>query len=138
MKALIFSLAYYPEVGGAEIAIKEITDRCPEIYFDIITLRFSTEHAAFERIGNVNVYRIDSSKNMYPFKAYSFARELHKTKNYELIWAMMANWAGFAALFFKRKFPKVEFVLSLQEGDPLPYIEKKVRFIYPLWIQEGR
>jgi glycosyltransferase involved in cell wall biosynthesis len=101
----------------------------------MITLRFSPEHPAFERIGNVNVYRIDSSKNLYPFKAYSFARELHKTKNYELVWAMMANWAGFAALFFKHKFPKVEFILSLQEGDPLPYIEKKVRFVYPLWKQ---
>ena len=30
-RVLIFSLAYYPHVGGAEVAIKEITDRISDI-----------------------------------------------------------------------------------------------------------
>ena len=40
-RILIFSLAYYPLVAGAEVAIKEITDRMPDTDFDMVTLRFS-------------------------------------------------------------------------------------------------
>jgi glycosyltransferase involved in cell wall biosynthesis len=41
----------------------------------------------------------------------------------------MANWAGLAALFFKLRFPEVRYILTLQEGDPIPYIMRKTRFI---------
>ena len=57
-KVLIFSLVYYPRfIGGAEIAVKETTDRLGEDFqFDMITLR--KDALKFERIGNVNVYRV--------------------------------------------------------------------------------
>mgnify|MGYP003575420705 CR=1 FL=1 len=45
----------------------------------------------------------------------------------------MANWAGFAALFFKHHFPNVKYILTLQEGDPISYIKHKVWFVYPLF-----
>jgi len=34
-KILIFSTAYYPYVGGAEVAVKEITDRIKDVEFDM-------------------------------------------------------------------------------------------------------
>ena len=34
MKVLIFSLAYIPFIGGAELAVKEITDRIGSPRFD--------------------------------------------------------------------------------------------------------
>ena len=37
------------------------------------------------------------------------------------------------ALFFKIFHPSVPFVLSLQEGDPIEHIKKRVRFVYPLF-----
>ena len=132
-KVLIFSLAYHPVVGGAEIAVKEITDRITDIAFDIITMRFNSTHPKKEKIGNCTIYRINTSKNLYPFRAFFFAKKLHKDKSYDAIWAIMANWAGFAALFFKFRFPQVSYVLTLQEGDPLSYIKRKVWFIYPLF-----
>lgn len=134
-KILIFSLAYYPIEGGAEIAVKEITSRinANEIEFDIVTLRFDYSHPEREKIGNCTVYRIDTSKNLYPFKAFFLAKKLHRDKSYDCLWAVMANWAGFAALFFKLRFPQVPYVLTLQEGDPIPYIKRKVWFIYPLF-----
>ncbi len=57
-KGLIFSLAYYPQlVGGAEVAVKEITDRLGvDFEFDMITLYAGKSR--FEKIGNVNVYRV--------------------------------------------------------------------------------
>ena len=132
-RILIFSLAYYPMIGGAEIAVKEITDRIPSIEFDIVTLRFNKEHLREEKIGNCMIYRINTSKTLYPFKALFLAIKLHKVRSYDAIWAIMANWAGFAALFFKYFHPSIPYILTLQEGDPIEYIENKVRFIYPLW-----
>lgn len=152
-RILIFSLAYYPDVvGGAEVAIKEITDRiAPEdIAFDMVTLRFDSTLPKFERIGNVNVYRIGFTQkspsiadlvrfplalNKYFFPVIGFlkARSLHKKNNYDGAWSMMANYAGFAALFFKMCFPKVRFLLTLQEGDPIEYIKHRVRFVYPIF-----
>ena len=70
-RILIFSLVYYPRfVGGAEVAIKEITDRISpeEVEFDMVTLRLEPNLPKFETIGNVNVYRVGwtSSKNNSP------------------------------------------------------------------------
>ncbi len=147
MKILIFSLVYYPRfVGGAEVAVKEITDRIGDIEFDMVTLR---KHGpAFERIGNVNVYRVGwpwisgrtSSSKIFPLSKYAFpffaffkALSLHKKNQYDAIWSIMANYAGFGAFFFKRAHPEVAFVLTLQEGDPMDYIRKRVGLLYPLF-----
>ncbi|MEK7460527.1 MAG: glycosyltransferase family 4 protein [Patescibacteria group bacterium] len=152
-KILIFSLVYYPDVvGGAEVAIKEITDRITpqDIEFDMVTLRFDSTLPRFERIGNVNIHRIGFgakhptigdlvkfplaiNKYLYPFLAFLKARALHQKNQYDATWAMMANYAGFAALFFKMRYPKVPYLLTLQEGDPIEYIKYRVRFVYPLF-----
>lgn len=154
-KILIFSLAYYPDVvGGAEVAIKEITDRiAPEdIEFDMVTLRFDSTLPKFERIGNVNIYRIGFTmkhpqigdlvkfplvinKYLFPFLGFLKAWSLHRENPYDGIWAMMANYAGFAALFFKMKFPEVRYLLTLQEGDPIEYIKARVQKVYALFEQ---
>jgi len=125
-KILIFSLAYAPFVGGAELAVKEITNRLADFEFDLITLRFNKNWPKFERIGKVNVYRIGGGKLLFPLFAFCKARRVHKKNNYGLIWSIMANRAGFAALFFKTFFPRVKFLLTLQEGDALDYPEKRM------------
>ena len=125
-RVLIFSLAYVPFVGGAELAVKEITDRIKDIDFDIITLRFNRKWAKKEKIGNVNVYRIGGGKLFFPFFAFYKARQLHKKNGYDSVWSIMANRAGFAALFFKLWRPKVKYLLTLQEGDTLDYPEKRM------------
>ncbi|KKU68876.1 MAG: Glycosyltransferase [Parcubacteria group bacterium GW2011_GWA2_47_16] len=147
-RILIFSLAYYPLfIGGAEVAVKEITDRLRgDFEFDMITLRKSA--SKFERVGNVNVYRVgfgwragDHSflsrlkiyKYLFPFFAVSKALSLHRKNQYDVTWSLMANYAGFAALFFKLLRPKVPFILNLQEGDPTDYIKRRVGVFYPIF-----
>lgn len=147
-RILIFSLVYYPRfIGGAEVAVKEITDRLGNDYvFDMITLRKTAPK--FERIGNVNVYRIgfgwqagDNAilsrfkiyKYFFPFFATAKAVTLARKNHYDLIWSVMANYAGFGALFFKLLKPKIPFVLTLQEGDPTDYIKRRVGILYPLF-----
>lgn len=120
-KILIFSLAYHPFVGGAEVAIKEITNRPGDDFqFDMITVNLDGKQKPEEKIGNVNVYRIGNSKlskYIFPWLAFKKAKELNKENNYNLIWAMMANQAGWAAIKFKKQFPRTKYLLTLQEGD---------------------
>jgi glycosyltransferase involved in cell wall biosynthesis len=127
-RILIFSLAYHPVIGGAEIAVKEITDRLPDLEFDMVTMRFDKKHPKEERIGNVNVYRIDSNKLLFPMEASMLGKELHQKKPYDAVWSIMAARAGGAALFFKYSHPEVPYILTLQEGDPVWYM--KLRSLY--------
>jgi len=139
-RILIFSLVYYPRfVAGAEVAVKEITDRIApsEIEFDMITLNGGDEPAT-EKIGNVTVHRLFRKvgmfqKLMFPFTAFSAATILHRRRKYDATWSIMANFAGFAALFFKLTHPSVSFILTLQEGDPFDHIKKRVGILYPVF-----
>lgn len=142
MRILLFSLVYYPRfVGGAEVAIKEITDRIPveDISFDMVTLRTKGEIRE-EHIGNVRVVRVGPlfvpfwlRKYLFPFVGSMTARRLHKKKAYDAVWSMMANYAGFAALFFKFSHKNIPFILTLQEGDSLEHIRHRVGILYPLF-----
>jgi glycosyltransferase involved in cell wall biosynthesis len=152
-KILIFSLGYYPEpVGGAEVAIKEITDRVSpdEIQFHMVALGYDKKTPRIEKVGNVTVHRIGFSRNNVavpdmkkfplhynkhlflfwaPFKALS----LHKKFHFNASWAMMAHPCGVPQAIFKLFAPKVPSILTLQEGDPPEYMEKLYRPIFPLF-----
>jgi len=152
-KVLIFSVVYYPKfVGGAEVAVKEITDRFdPKEYeFHLIVLQLYKRLPREEKIGNVFVYRIgfggevedtaDSmkfplhyNKYLYPFLAVWYGLKLAKKHDFQFTWAIMANYSGFGALFFKLLKPKIPFLLTLQEGDPIDYIKKRVSLLYPIF-----
>ncbi len=122
MRALLFSTAYLPHIGGAEIAIKEITDRLPEIEFDLITAKLKMGLPDFEKIGNLNVYRIGAGnsfldKPLLPNLGFLKAISLHKQKKYDLIHGIMASQGSATAYLFKFLYRKIPFVLTLQEGD---------------------
>ncbi len=136
MKVLIFSLTYHPFIAGAEVAVKEITDRISDISFDMITVNLDGKQKAEEKVGNVNIYRIGNSKKskyFFPFQASALAKKLHQKNHYDAIWAIMANQAGLAALFFKKKNPKIPFLLTLQEGDSELDIWLRTFYMRPLY-----
>lgn len=152
-KVLIFSLAYYPKhVGGAEGAIKEITDRLAsdEYEFHMITNRYDSTLPKVEQVGRVLVHRIGiTTKNpemkdlkrfplhlnkiLFQFLTVWKAVALHRKHHYDIVWSMMAHSTGVPGGMFKTFFPKVKYVLTLQEGDPLPYIEKTMAPFGPLF-----
>lgn len=152
-KILIFSLSYYPKyVGGAEVAIKEITDRIPasDIEFHMVTLRYDSTLQKIEKIGNVLVHRIGFTSphpslvdlkrfplflNKFLYQAYApfYALSLHKEYSYDALWAMMAHATGIAAALFKLFKPDVRSILTLQEGDPPEYIERLALPAWPLF-----
>ena len=135
MKILIFSTAYLPFVGGAELAVKEITDRLSpaDFSFDLITLNLDGEQKPEEHIGNTRVIRLAVPKWRFPFAAFRAARARHTQTPYASVWSIMASYGGFAGLFFKHHFPKVPFILTLQEGDSFSRIYRRVFFIWPLF-----
>lgn len=135
-RVLIFSLAYYPLVGGAEVAVRNITDRISsdDFEFEMVTLRFRKDSPAVECIGNVFVHRIGNStflwKRWFQIAAFLYAKKLHRAKPFDVVWGMMAHSGGIPSMFFKSRFPNVRYVLTLQEGDPIPYIK---RMMFPVW-----
>lgn len=153
-RILILSLNYYPRfVGGAEVAIKEITDRLPadEYEFHLVTLRFDTNLLAEEKIGNVVVHRmgfatknpsiadlrrfpLHLNKYWYQIAAARTAAALHTRYNFSCIWAMTAHGAGIPAARFKKRFPHIPYLLTLQEGDPLEEIERTMKPVWPLFV----
>lgn len=152
-KILIFSLSYYPKnVGGAEVAIKEITDRIKpsEIEFHMVTLRYDLALPEVEQIGNVLVHRIGFArenpipqdlkkwplflnKYLYQFWAYWKAHVLHLERQYDGVWAMMAHSTAVPTALFNLSHHKVPFVLTLQEGDELAHIERLALPVWPLF-----
>ena len=139
-RILIFSIAYEPLIGGAELAVRNITDRLSNYTFDLVTCRFDRRHKAFEKIGNINVYRVgfDISRwrigrFLYPLFAFRLAKKLHRQNPYQIVWSIMAAYAGAAALLFLRRFPKIKFLLTLQEGDPISHIHGRVRGFRKAW-----
>ncbi len=133
-KVLIYSMAYTPLVGGAEIAVKEITNRIPEIEWSMVTRLFDTKDVRYERIGGIDVYRVRCPKLLFPFVAFWKGRQLHKKNNFDMVWAVM-TYAGFAGLFLKLNFRNIKFFLNLQEGTPFSDIKRKAFFVYPLFVQ---
>ena len=84
-RIVIFSTAYYPFVGGAEVAIKEITDRLASQFdFEMITARLDAKLAKEEQIGSVLVHRIGFGSNfdklLVPFLGALKVAEINKKR----------------------------------------------------------
>lgn len=135
-KILAFSLTYYPTfVSGAEIAIKEITDRISpsDISFHLITARFDTSLPKTEAIGNVTVHRVGFGKKgmgaadsyslrwyitkilFVPFAALQ-GMQLHLTHRFDGTWAMM-SYMLFPIVLMRLCGVRIPYALTLQEGD---------------------
>jgi glycosyltransferase involved in cell wall biosynthesis len=124
-RILIFSLAYYPShVSGAEIAIREITDRIDpnDIEFSMVTHRFRKDILKTERIGNVLVHRVGFgpsylSKILFVPLAALKAAALNREKRFDASWVMM-TYMLFPLVLAKLCGLRGPYLLTLQDGDP--------------------
>lgn len=142
----VFSLAYHPFVGGAEVALKEVISRNPNSDFVLLTKRFDRAWPSAESFDNCSILRLGRGKVsprsyyggffgkiIYIFQAVRVAEKIHRSQPFSVIWGMMASYAGIAALIFKLRNPSVPFLLTLQEGDSESHILRKVGIFYPIW-----
>ncbi len=144
-RILIFSMTYNPFVGGAEVAIKEITDRISkkEIEFHMVTLRFNKALPKVEQVGNVLVHRVgvsfnnitinDTHKLSFYFLKILFvplsmlkAISLNKMYHYDKLWAMM-SYMLFPIVLMRLLGVHIPYILTLQEGDPYKHVFRRFR-----------
>jgi glycosyltransferase involved in cell wall biosynthesis len=133
MKVLIFSTVYFPLVGGAEVAMKEVTDRISDIDFDLICAKVKQGLPNTGKIGNITVHRVGFGHPidkyllpiLGPIRALSVDHSPLATRHSPIIWSLMASYGGFAALVYTWLRPKTKVLLTLQEGDPLEYYAKR-------------
>ncbi len=119
----IFSTAYHPFIGGAEVAVKEITDRISKYDFILFTAKIKRGLLNVEKIGNIQVYRLgfgfSFDKFFLPILAFIKFFTLYPkpyTPN-PILWGMMASYGSIAAYLIKLFKPQIPFLLTLQEGD---------------------
>ncbi len=132
-RILIFSTAYLPLIGGAEVAVKEITDRlgfCPPaggFDFVLVTARLDRTLPSVEKIGQGGLHRVGVGNNFDKFRLIidgpAYAEKLGE---FDAVWSIMASYAGFAALRYKKEHPQTPYLLTLQEGDSRWQIYKHV------------
>ncbi len=123
----VFSFAYAPFEGGAEVALREIMHRLPVFSFTVFTAHFDERSSAHEVQDHVEIVRLGKptkrryglllKKVRYIFQAWQAAEERHRRARFDAIWVVMASYGGIAALLFKMKHPSVPMLLTVQEGD---------------------
>jgi len=152
-KILIFSLDYLPgTISGAESAIEDITNRISpeEVEFHMVTMHYDSNVPKVGKYGNVlchyvglfgkpdatleqrKKFPLQLNKYYFQFTAGIKGWRLHRKYKYDGAWAMMAHGAGVPVTIFNL-LTKVPYALSLQEGDPPEYIERKAKPVWPLF-----
>lgn len=127
-KVLIFTTAYHPYIGGAELAVAEITKRlASDNIFFLITYRFSRKDPAFEERDGMEIYRLGFGTVpdrwfLFPALAFFKALQIHRKHKVDLLWAVMVTYASIGAYFLKLIRPELPLLLTLQEGDPVEHL----------------
>ena len=110
------------------MAIKNITDRISDFDFDLITARFDNKLPEHEKMGNISVFRVGGSLCMFgsavlkiflPLAIFFKAINLIKNNSYCLVHAFQASHGAGAGWLLKFLYPKLPFVVTLQEGKNL-------------------
>ncbi len=97
--------------------------RLPNIFFDIITPRYKREFRILESRSNFNIHRIGPgskiSKILFPVLGFFKAGKLMGINSYDAVHSYQASYAGGAAYLTKIFYPRLPFILTMQEGKKL-------------------
>lgn len=125
----VFTTAYEPFIGGAEIAVSEIVRRLQdEFRFFIFTSKFRLNLPRYEERGGIVIRRIGFGfrfdKFLLPLLGFFAAKNEAKKNKPELFWAVMASYSSGIPYLLNifRRGKNVPVVLTLQEGDSLEHI----------------
>ncbi|OGZ42270.1 MAG: hypothetical protein A3C80_00340 [Candidatus Ryanbacteria bacterium RIFCSPHIGHO2_02_FULL_45_43] len=128
-QVIVFSTAYLPLKGGAEIAVYETTRRLTSLDFIVLTARFSRKLPKYEVKGNVRVIRLGGGfgvdKFFLPILTFIEGwKLLRKEPKDSLLWGVMISYAAIGAYFLKLVCRRIPFLLTLQEGDSEVHIKR--------------
>lgn len=135
-RVIIFSTAYWPLVGGAEVALSVLTKLLADYEFVVITARLDRSLPRKQTVDNVTIYRLGLGwffdKYWLALFGHRLANKLHYQNQFDLIWVMMASFGALSAVRFKKNIP---MLLTLQEGDDLGRLVSKTKIIKP-WFNQ--
>lgn len=134
----VFSTAYLPLVGGAELALDHIARRIKTIHFLVLTARFSRKFPAREVRDDIEIVRLGVGlpfdKWLLPFLGFWRGSQLMRKRRPDLLWGMMISQGTIAGYFLKKIFPKLPFIITLQEGDSPHHLKyARAGLIYYFW-----
>ncbi|MBI2096870.1 MAG: glycosyltransferase family 4 protein [Candidatus Sungbacteria bacterium] len=127
----VFSTAYKPFIGGAEVAIEEVTARLKEHFdFIVVTARLQRGLHKEEIDNGIRIVRVGIGspidKYLLPLIGPFVVRKLLKRFPAALFWGVMVSFASgvpyLINIFRWRK--TIPIVLTLQEGDPESHLRK--------------
>ena len=125
-KVYAFSTAYHPFVGGAEIAIEEVSRRLKDRFdFTIVTARMRRDIPKRELRPEGTVIRLGFGtrfdKWLLPvlvlFRISDFGFRISAKQKNVLLWGMDLSQGSLAALAFKFFHPRTPLVFTLQYGE---------------------
>lgn len=136
--ALVFSTSYLPYIGGAEIAIDEITKRLPSLRFLILTARYSRKLPRRESHNNVEILRLGFGtpfdKWLLPVTALWAGHRILTKNQHSILWGVMISQATTAAYLLKRIYITPPLIITLQEGDSETHLTGgKLGLIHYFW-----
>lgn len=132
---VVVTTAFAPFIGGAEVAVQEIIQRTSDDFrYTIVTARMDKKLPAYSTWNNVDVVRVGWGMPIDKFwLILAFPWYAYKLRP-KLVWAIMASYAG-AAACLNKVIRGTPYVLTLQEGDDLDRVERRLRFVAPLFRQ---
>lgn len=119
-KIIVLSTAYYPFIGGAEIAIQEITERLKDRFdFYIITSRMRRSLPKREVRSEGTILRIGFGtkfdKWLLPFLGF-YKGWTMAVRDRTVFWGVDISQGSLVAALLKIFFPRIPFVFTIQYG----------------------
>jgi glycosyltransferase involved in cell wall biosynthesis len=123
MRVIVFTSAYRPLIGGSEIAIEQIVSRLPEIFFEIVTPRYRKTLLKTESGINYKIHRVGfgcaCDKYIFPLLGCLKALGINRKEKADILHAYQASYGAGAGWLFKKIYPRIKFIITLQEGKVL-------------------
>lgn len=135
-RVLVICPSFFPIEGPAEQAVREIGQRLGHYELDVVTARLRPDLPREEKIGSVSVCRVgwgtSLDKFLLPIMGTWRALRLHKKRDYQLAWGIMASYGSLATMLFSF-FARRAFMISLFEGKAMTDRMIKRRFLRPFY-----
>jgi glycosyltransferase involved in cell wall biosynthesis len=135
-KVLVFTLAYFPFVGGAEIALREVMSRLKDKYeFQVVTARMKMLPST-EVIDGISVHRLGFGIKWLDKLLFLPCAVLYGLfHNADVVFGLLENQSALAARA-AAKLQGARCVINLQSGDTEEWMKKKLglfNFLYN-WV----
>jgi glycosyltransferase involved in cell wall biosynthesis len=124
-RVIAFITSYFPEVGGAEVALRQVAQRLSgEFEFVIVTARRHRDRPAEETAGEGRVWRLGIGSPLDKWCLPAMAPQLKRRLIGEqgaaaqaILWAVDITQAALLASLVGREDPRFPLILSIQYGE---------------------